>query len=229
MSHYICEIIIPPGHDVVEAVQAILAPYSENLDANDDVASGHPFWDFYMIGGRFAGRKAECGLDQGKLKDFRKWMIDEKVMVQGLVCGKEELATEEMRVKVDAKWREMFPGGGPKCTLFRHSNDQYANDEWLPGDVMPLADLPKGLSASRVIIAAPGWVKEGWNGKLRATFMIQGDFWNGVTWVDTTWDGKVQSAIDQHESQVKKHGTDDYIKVATPTGEWVAITVDYHT
>lgn len=226
--HYHCEIIIPPGHDIVKAVKTVMAPFSENLDRDDEDASGKPFWDFYIIGGRFAGRKAERALDPAKLAEFKKWMNGEEIKVKGLVCGKEEISTEEMTAKVDAKWREMFPGGGPKCTLFRHSNDQYAKEEWLPGDVMPLAELPADLTASRVIVAAPSRDGKAWTGDLTAKFMQQEDFWNGVTLVDAAWDRKVQSAIDAHKSQLER-GSDDYRKCASPTDEWLAVTVDYHS
>ena len=107
--HYHCEIIIPPVADVSAALDAILAPFNEN----DDEESGrNGFWDWYVIGGRYSGRKAEAHLDPDALGAFQKWMAAESVMVSGVVFGKQELADPATVQKVDAKWREMFPGQG---------------------------------------------------------------------------------------------------------------------
>lgn len=215
--HYHLEIIMPPTDDVEAAVEQIMKPFDEN---GDD--SYRPFWDFYSIGGRWAGAKAQVELDTEKLAAFRQWLVDEKVMVKGLVCGKEELADEATIAKVDAKWREMFPGAGERCTLFRHSNDPYHND-YLPGDVMRLDALPASISCERCIIATRQH-----DGKIEAESMQQESFYNGVQHIKTTWNGTVAEALSAHAERVG-----NYAEVArarhTPQPDWLVVTVDYHS
>jgi hypothetical protein len=78
--------------------------------------------------------------------------------------------------------RVFFPDSPVKvCPFFDHFNNQYKNTDGFP-DIMRLKDLPKGLTASHVIIAGPHWNDES---KLEAKRMIQESIWNGVNHIDT--------------------------------------------
>jgi hypothetical protein len=58
---------------------------------------------------------------------------------------------------------------------------------------MSLKDMPTGLTASHVIVAGPSYMDDG---TLEAKHMIQESMWNGVSHVDSKWDGTVQSDIE---------------------------------
>lgn len=221
MSHEHNEIILPPVPDVEKAVAEIMAPFSEHLGEDDEDRNGHPFWDWYVIGGRWAGAKTEAALDPDALAAFNQWMQDEKVMVSVLIAGKQTLADRATVEKVDAKWREMFPGAGPHCTLFDHSAPRGAA---LPGDVCRLADLPARLGAYRVIIAGPKYDDNG----LEAVYMVSTRIWNGVSYLDTKWDGNVAGAVAAWREQLDRYAP-DYRARVTPAADWLVVTVDTHT
>lgn len=215
--HYHCEIIMPPTDDIESSVEKILAPFDENKEERDS----SEFWDWWVIGGRFAGDKALAGLDCEKLEAFYAWLRESKVMVSGMVCGKQALSDAATVAKVDAKWREMFPGAGRHCPLFKHSNNQHK--EHLPGDIMRLADLPNGVTCARAIIAGT-WRDEG----LQAAGMLQYECWNGVEHVRTAWDGTVKTALEHHAERIK-HYRAEYREAVSPQDDWLVVTVDYHS
>lgn len=216
--HYHCEIIIPPT--APERVKALVTKTLEQFDENNEEARS-TFWDFWTIGGRWAGEKATRSLDQEKLKTFQEWLQSEKVTVSGLVCGKEELSPPSQRAKVDAKWNEMFPSDTLQpCPLFRHSNNQYDSEDALPGDIMRLGDVPKALSCARVIIVGPE--------NAEAVFMVAESVWNGVNHMDVKWDGTLADALRLHQKRLS-HYRDEYRNKVTPQDDWLVVTVDYHS
>ena len=122
--HSHTEIIMPPTDDIEAAVKQIMAPFNEQPDDDDeDVRSS--FWDFWVIGGRWAGHKLQAGLDQDKLKAFHDAMTQRKVTVDSIQGGKQALKPESQIPVVDAMWHEFFPETTGPCPLFKHSNDQY--------------------------------------------------------------------------------------------------------
>lgn len=193
--HYKLEIIMPPTDDVEGAVEKIMEPFSEY---NED--SKHTFWDFYSIGGRWAGNKVEARIDPKILEEFYQWCKDEKITVSSVQCGKQTLSPADQIPKVDEKWQEMTGLDGP-CLIFDHAGSGYGS---LDGDVCKLSELPEGYTASHVIIA---------DNDGRVLLMLEDLLWRGDNGTD--WDGKVQSAIDKCE--------------VTPTEDWLAVTVDYHS
>ena len=223
--HSICEVILPPDvNDVEAAVKQVLEPFYEGLEDADC-----PFWDFWTIGGRFAGYKAETNLDREKLDQFYDWLKQEKVSVSGLQCGKQELQPASQEHKVDAKWSEMFEPGGviTKCPLFRHSNDQYS--EHLNGDIGPVGDYPNA-TAERLIVAVHkrDYEKEVSLPDVKAEYMLARSIWNGTTHQDTKWNGKLTSAIEEYNKRVESYA-DWFREINTVTDDWIAVTVDYHS
>lgn len=231
--HYHCEIVIPPTTDIEGAVKAVLSKFDENAEESEDVSTKHAFWDFWVIGGRWAGHKLMAKYEQAKIDEFYEWMTAEKITVSGVQFGKQELSPPTQIPKVDAKWNEMFPSAIPvKCPLFRHSNDQFGKglSGSLPHDVARLSDVPERLICSRVIFAGPSYESEskGHTGPLEAKFMLAEDAWNGCNHMKVDWDGKFKSAIDKCRENFKNYNP-DYVERVMPKDDWLAVTVDYHS
>lgn len=222
--HSHLEIIMPPTDDIEAAIKSIMAPFSEN-----DEDASHAFWDFYVIGGRWAGSKLKASLSKEKIDKFYEWLQEEKVTVAGFQAGKQEISPSSQIPKVDAKWNETFPSAEfTKCPLFAHSNDQYNSESLIDGDVCSLLDLPDVMECSHVIIAKPSYDDGKWTGPLEAEYMLQESIWNGVTHVDTKWDGKLSTALAMYADRIKDYKA-EYLEVVTPKADWLVVTVDYHS
>lgn len=232
--HHHCEIVIPPTMDIEAAVAAVLKPFDENHRDSED-ARGAPFWDWWVIGGRWAGHKLMARYDQAKLDEFHQWLNDEKVTVSSFRAGKQSLNPESQIAKVDAKWNEMFPSAEfVSCPLFAHSNNQYGKGlaSTLPADVSRLSDTPERLECSRIIFAMPGYDSntKDWTGPLEPEFMLQGEAWNGCNYETTTWDGKFGSALTLYRERLSNSRADaGFTEKRTPKDDWLVVTVDYHS
>lgn len=211
--HYSLEIIMPPVADVKAAVKDILRPFSENEED-----ARHSFWDWWKIGGRYSGHKAEATVAPEKLEAFQAELKRRKVTVSGLVWGKQELQPTSQIEMVDALWREMCPGAGQSCPMFKHSGERSGSD------VCTFKDLPPALTAYKLIIAAPDYEGK----KLEAVSMFTKALWNGVTHEDTKWDGSVASGIAMHLARLENYKK-EYAAKVTPQPDWIAVTVDYHS
>ncbi len=234
--HYHLEIILPPQtDDIPAAVESVMRPFDENLDPdNEESYAKHAFWDFYSIGGRYAGRKFMATLDKAKLEEFEQWCQDEEITVSGFQCGKQELSPADQIPKVDAKWNELFPQADHSimpCPLFRHSNDPYGRDGhgMLTGDVSKLSESQTATCA-RVIFAGNSYNHEtgDYTGPLKAVFMLAQQEWNGVNHMEVKWDGTIQNAFNQWIAQMKGY-KDSYRSLVQPNDEWLCVTVDYHS
>jgi len=220
--HYVLEIIMPQVDNVEEAVAQIMAPFSENTDDEDRMPS--PFWDFYVIGGRWAGHKMEVGLDQDKLTAFYAELKTRNVTVSSLQCGKQRLNPEDQIPMVDALWSEYFPEyNGRACPLFNHSNDQYEND-CLYGDVMRVKDVSPKVSSSRFIVANYDYEDK----ELEVKFMLSQDVWNGVNHEVTIWDGTLGAAQELYAKSCENY-RDEYKEKNKITDDMLVVTVDYHS
>lgn len=218
--HYHLEIIMPPTDDVEAVVKQIMEPFSENNDENR-----HQFWDWFVIGGRWAGRKFQATLDKAKLDSFYKALSEKQVTVSSVTAGKQELQPASQIPMVDGLWNEFFPeSNGKPCPLFNHSNNQYKSDSLIDGDICRFANTPSGLEPSRVIFAAPNYD----GSEMEATFMLSDEIWNGVNYENTTWDGTFADAVAKFKSRGSNY-SDEYLKRVTPQDDWLVVTVDYHS
>lgn len=227
--HYHCEIVIPPDVNVEEAVASIMEPFDENTDSDD--SSGHAFWDWYVIGGRFAGNKLLASLDRAGLDAFYAWMKEEKITVSGFQAGKPSLSPSDQTTKVDWKWSELFNAGVlTACPLFEHSNDQYASESTIEGDVMRLAEVPEGLTCSRVVFGGRKFDSDDndWTGPIEATFMLCDSQWNGVNHMKIDWDGRLVSAVEMWKKDLERCA-EKYKAKNGPAEDWLVVTVDYHS
>lgn len=211
--HYHLEILMPPTDNVEDAVATILAPFDEN---NDEAS--HSFWDWYQIGGRYSSRKLESIVSKNKRDAFIAALNGLGVTVSSVQFGKQELSPASQITAVDALWREMCPGAGDVCPLFKHSGEgQSAHD------VCRLDQLPDGLTAFAFIHAGPGFLN-----KLDAVGMYHQYIWNGVTHQKTDWGGNVKEAISRSVERCDRY-TDAYKAKVMPQPNWLVVTVDYHT
>lgn len=229
--HYHCEIVIPPTMDIEAAVKKVMQPFDEN--ERDSEESLHPFWDFWVIGGRWAGRKLLAKYDQAKIDEFYSWLKAEKVTVSGLQCGKQEISPASQTPKIDAKWNEMFPSAEIlPCPLFAHSNDQYGKGlgGTLPHDVTRLSEVPDRLECSRVIFAKPSYDGDAkdWVGPLEPEFMLCDSQWNGCNHMKVDWDGRFVSALEKYRDSLK-NCREEFAAKVVPKDDWLVVTVDYHS
>jgi hypothetical protein len=235
--HYHCEIVIPPTMDIEAAVTSVLNPYCEHVEDLDEddqyTAKRYGFWDFWVIGGRWAGRKLLAKYDKAKVDEFYEWLQAEKITVSDIQFGKQELSPASQVPKVDAKWNEMFPSAEfVPCPVFRHSNDQFGKglSSTLPSDITRLSDVPAALTCGRVIFAKPSFVSESkdWTGPLEAAFMLTDSAYNGCNHMKVEWDGTFASAVDKYRESLKNY-SEEFAARVTPQNDWLVITVDYHS
>ena len=232
--HYHLEIIMPPVDNIEAAIESIMAPFSEDCsEGKDNVEYCRPsFWDWWQIGGRYAGDKYMAQFDKEKIDEFYKWLKDEKITVSGLQFGKQELSPPSQIDKVDMKWNEMFPRKDfQSCPIFLHSN---RNSGPLDMDICKVSEIPKNATAYRVIVAAKRFEKTGedtysYIGPLEAFYMVEQSFYNGVSFHDSTWDKKILSAIEASQNNISDRASEDYKNTHTIHDDWIAVTVDYHS
>jgi hypothetical protein len=214
--------ILPPNtEDIEQAVKDVMDPFCEYNEENYKA-----FWDWYVIGGRFSGAKTMAKYDKEKMKEFTDWLQEEKVTVSGLVCGKQSLQPSSQIAKVDAKWNELFPqedGKQEPCLLFSHSGKEHDGDIGTVG-------TDKDSSPYRVIVAGPSYETEteDWTGPLKAHYMAEQEYWNGVNWIDSQWQGTIADAIQIHHEKLENR-KEKVAELMTVTDEWITVTVDYHS
>lgn len=214
--HYHLEIIMPNRIDIKSAVEEVLKPFFE---CDDDKDSTSPkFWDWFVLGGRWSGRKLTAGLDKTKLDAFNEELNEAQITVSSLECGKRELNPKVQEQKVDAIWQKHFPEVGGSCPYFQHFNDPYGDSTGFQ-DVALLKDVHPALTADHVIIV---------DEDLAASFMVQTEMWNGVNFVETKWDGLVLSAVDHFKEKLKNYKP-EHAESLAPEGDWICVTVDYHS
>lgn len=223
--HYHLEVVIPPVADVTASLVQVMTPFREGGKGEDGEPNTNAFWDWYVVGGRYAGVKVEQGVDPARKAEFVAKLARRRVTVSSLRAGKDNLDPASQAPMVDALWREYFPESRLEaCPFFDHFNDQYNNSVGFP-DVMRLGDLPASFKASHVIVAKPSWRDLG---ELTAGYMTQTETWNGVNFVKASWGGEVRLAVEAYENSQAWRGP-EYAAKVLPTDDWLVVTVDYHS
>jgi hypothetical protein len=223
--HYRLEVVMPPTEDLETDLRAVLEEFGRNGEDEDGEDNRHGFWDFYVIGGRFAGAKLLELLAGEKFDEFRAELQNMDLTVSGVQFGKPSLEPACQAEKVDSMWNKFFPDLAIKsCPLFAHSNDQYKNSSRYP-DVMLLSDVPDNCTSERVLVAGPRW---GNPGKREAKYMLQRYFWNGANYQKTAWDGTLKSALEKYSKRLDRMNPEHAAKIR-PQPDWLVVTVDYHS
>jgi len=177
-------VLMPKVENVEETLKQVLNPFDESNEEGR-----HPFFDWYVIGGRFSGELLTSGLD---LKPFYEELQDNKIKVNGFVSGKEEIIPEHIKL-CDEIWQKHFPDHKcKKCPLFKHGSvDQYKHNNKYP-DVFDFKDIDEGLTSYMVLFA-----DKGYNGLIEAKFMLSIDHWNGCNIEKTDWNGNIKEAVER--------------------------------
>lgn len=225
--------MIPPVDNIEEAVSSVMKPFDKNVEEGDVYNKKYLFWDWYVLGGRFAGKKTIARCDRVVLDRFYAWLSDEKITLSGFQCGKQELEPSTQREKVDKKWNEMFPsstGTLVPCPIFSHSNDPYNrnNNGMIDGDVCSLKDS-MNATCSHVIFAGPSYAHEtkDYVGPLEVFYMLSRDVWNGVNFMGVDWDGTVGNAVDKCNEYLENRSLPHEVFGLT-MDKGITVTVDYH-
>ena len=214
--HFQCEIIMPAGEDTENRVKEVMAPYHEGREDR----TGHEFWDFWTIGGRFMGRKLMDGFGSKRMDAFFLVLNERGCTVSSFQAGKQELKPTEQIPGVDALWREHFPDGGDTCPIFNH----FQNPQW---DTMYLGSCSREMKCARIIFARESQWDET-RKEYEPFFMLTEDFYNGVNFEKAAWDKTLGHALELL-SQGIKHNQPEAVQHKTPAPDWRVVTVDYHT
>jgi len=223
--HYHLEVIMPRTKNIERSLEQIMAPFCEH-----DEEVRHPFWDWYVIGGRWAGEKETCGYAEERMQEFIKALNDANVTVSSLQMGKQEIKPESQIPLVDTLWNQYFPtenGEQTPCPLFRHSDEELSGGNWMSCDVCLVEEIPEKLSSARVIIAGPSWDHDK-TGNIEAHYMISDSIWNGVIHMKTDWNGNVKETLELFKKECAYY-KDEWREKITPKPDWLCVTVDYHS
>ena len=235
--HYHLEVVLPAsvGRDeqaIKDAIASVLDEYNENGREENEGRNRHGFWDWYVIGGRFAGTKQMAQYDTDALRKFCEWAESVPITVAGVRAGKPRLEPASQIATVDAKWNEMFPREDGKlvaCPLFDHSNDKYGRDgsSTIEGDISRPGDS-KAVKCARVIFAGLTYHDGQWQEPFGPAFMLAEDEWNGKNHMPIRWDGTIGDALKQWLEHLDRMSA-AYVEKVCPTDDWICVTVDYHS
>lgn len=214
--HYQLEIIMPPTDDIKGVIEEILAPFDENCEESDD-KNGHPFWDWWQLGGRWSGNKMLDKLGREQFDGFYAALEAAHITVTRMQWGKQTLEPASQIDAVNRLWHEYFPHATIDCPLFDNTKET-------EGDVMTLRDTPAHATCCHVIIAGPGYRA----GTVEACTMLKTEIWNGVVHQKTEWDGTIGAALAFHTKRLTNYA-EEYREAHTPQPDWIVVTVDYHS
>ena len=174
MSHHHVELIMPPTDlGIQEQVGNILYPLSmwvpERAEAEDYL------YDWFTIGGRFAGTKLCLRLDPERLRQFWDELHGEAFNTDtdsSIFMGERWWGTSDLP-KIDALWRKWFPedevGAYPLSPY-------YPAGDW---DICRVDRLPDNLTAHAVVFQIAVEVYDRTKGE----------------WLRTDFDGSVRKAL----------------------------------
>lgn len=225
MSHYVCEIALPRGYPIVKGVKEIMEAEAFKSEGDE---YGSKWWDYYKIGGRFSGDKTIAGLGI-HVQEFARELERRNVTVHPVQMGRPELHPDSQIPDVDSLWRQWFPDVGGPCPLFHHARRDIKGREYYPDDVCSVGGVPENYTCHRLIIAGPHWDKD--RKELEPKFMLVRDFYNGVTWQNTAFDGNLKSVFRAIFECRRPESNDVCPYFGIPKdfdALWNLVTVDYH-
>lgn len=204
MSHYHVELILPPtprlGWALEERILEILLP----LRKGDDEATwpADPLFDWYKIGGRFAGTKHGLRCDPERRRKFYAALYSEAFATDEFT--KLGFWGDNQLPAVNALWRTWFPEDEVGICPFigpYPTGDQ---------DICRVDRIPDELKADTVVVG---------NEANQVVLRLKTEIWDSARrrFLDTGFDGSVLNALRQCRAQ----------GVAL-AGNWLAVTLDCH-
>lgn len=115
---------------------------------------------------------------------------------------------------------------------FDENNEEIANRhfwDWyqiggrfstFPSAIRTIEDLKEDLTASAVMIARINPVTK----TLEPGYLIHREYWNGVCFIETAWDGKVSQALEMAKDFLSN--SQDNLGISF---DWLTVCVDYHS
>lgn len=193
--HYHAEIWVPDGEDINAYISKVMEPHRENYDDARDELTG--FWDWFQLGGRWTGVHTPgfdpssdpnnietCTLCNGT--GFRMDRVGHIARLSNPTftcngCGKRDVKTNT--------WGHGRQGPGKSV---KWPTDWARYDK----DIIPVADINDDLECHTLIVGDN---------------IMHRRQWNGTTFEDTDFDGRVKPMLD---------------KLGITSG--VLVTIDYH-
>jgi len=216
--HYHAEFVIDEmlinGDNHEDILRVALKKFNEHYEYEDEDGYRNPyaFYDYFVIGGRFSGSHILCEIDTGP---FVEWCREEGVTISAVVRGKQQLDPPEQAEKVDAKWREMFPGCGKHALIFDHSGQGLGQF-----DITKLKEVNLALKCCTF-----GVISSGHDGKPSLKYLLHDSYWNGVCHQAVDWNGSFWLGISNFRDRLKDLGGPN---MNIDDSEWEVVTVDYH-
>ncbi len=203
--HNHVELIMPPSPvvEIQERVRELLYPLSQS--AAEMAGTTGRLYDWYQIGGRFAGTKMSLRLDPERLHKFRQELYGEAFTndTRPVLLGQQRFWGTPDLPTVDALWRKWFPEEeAGACPLFDHypTGDQ---------DICRVDRIPDNLTAHAVVVGNED----------KVVFQLHTEIWDSTRseFQDTDFDGSVLNAL----RQGRACGVE-------PSKNWLAVTLDCH-
>ena len=212
--HYHVELIIPKIKDL---------SLNEQIERIMKQVINKTTFSYYIIGGRFAGRKKIDELDDNKMDNFYNKLQEKEITVSGIVAGKETLKPKEQIEKVDNLWFKYFPDWqGEHCPVFDHANKKYEDDP-IYGDIMELGNVAVNQVECNTVIFAHYDAHDynEWN----IERMYRTKVYNGFTHQETKFDGQLGEAMIKYEKHLEQLN-DDFAEKINLEKDWLTITLD---
>ena len=204
MSHYHVELIMPPTpwFAIEDRVLDILLPLRKGDD--EETWPADPLYDWYKIGGRFAGTKYGLGCDPKRLRKFYEELYSEAFATDVTVIGGARFWSDSDLPKVNALWRKWFPEDEVGTCPFI---GPYPTGEQ---DICRVDRIPDELAADAVVVG---------NEADQVVFRLAIEIWDSARqeFQRTGFDGSVPDALRRCRAQ----GIE-------PAGDWLAVTLDCH-
>ena len=203
MSHYHVELILPPTprFEIRERVLEILLP----LRKGDDEATwpADPLFDWYKIGGRFAGTKHGLRCDPERRRKFYEELYSDEFTSDDDL-SKLGFWGDDQLPAVNALWRKWFPEDEVGICPFigpYPTRDQ---------DICRVDRISDELKADTVVVG---------NEANQVVLRLKTEIWDSIKrkFIDTGFDGSVLDAL----RRCRAAGVE-------PAGDWLAVTLDCH-
>jgi hypothetical protein len=215
--HASVEVVLPPAEPADEDYPInIYTDLRDRLgaimDTSRNVGPEKGWWDWWVPGGRFSGKKLMARIPEDQLKAFYEELVKRKITVSAVVAGKQTISPASQVPLVDELWRQMMPGQGDVCPLFDHYHDKYIDDHINESDVCLVKDIPERLSTLHVVVADPDNADE-------AIEVIHKEYWNGKRFKETGFDGNVKKLVTKLMAERPE------LKIQP---NWLVVTCDIH-